>query len=158
PYGEVPRSLAMAYDYKHKKIWVIDPSHGIVMFNDSTKEVHTFGSTQLPHLPKKDLNLVMIDSRQNLWISTWSNTFYRYDISKKELITYSLAVIKPGQKGAQNADLSLFVNDIFEDDHGNVWIGTNNAGLLEYDRHADGFKEILVQENNSLALQYNYEV
>lgn len=158
PYGKAPRSLAMANDYKHKKIWVIDPGYGLLMFNDSNNTVNSIASISFPRLPKKDLNLVMIDSHQNLWVSTWSNSFYRYDLAKQELITYSLPVIHDGQKGIKNTDLSLFVNDIFEDDHGNVWIGTNNAGLLEYDRKIDGFKEILVQENNSLALQYNYEV
>jgi ligand-binding sensor domain-containing protein len=50
------------------------------------------------------------------------------------------------------------VKCIFEDIHHTVWIGTQNAGLLQYNREKDTFSSIINGEKNKQDLHYNYTI
>ena len=100
----------------------------------------------------------MTDSRQNIWVTTWRDIFYKYDNETKRVSRYSLSAIKTKEEGRKASDAGLLINCIMEDDNHTIWIGTENAGLLRYDREKDNFDYCIVQEKNSESIRYNYKI
>lgn len=105
-----------------------------------------------------NLRMLMIDGRRNCWISTWRNKFYRFNALTGKLITYDLASIARRNPGKENEDATLLINTMYEDNHGNVWIGTENAGLLLYRAATDDFESIVVDKKNIQSIQYNFKI
>jgi ligand-binding sensor domain-containing protein/two-component sensor histidine kinase len=68
---------------------------------------------------------MFVDSKNNLWITTWKPELYRYNIDENILETISLPEKK--QYDYDNMCLSFV-----EDNEGNIWIGTSNNGLYKY--------------------------
>jgi signal transduction histidine kinase/ligand-binding sensor domain-containing protein len=68
---------------------------------------------------------LFIDSRNNLWISTWKPEIYRYNIDGNKLET----IVLPNKKVYEYDNMGFaFV----EDNDGNIWIGSSNNGLYKY--------------------------
>ncbi|MDQ3017781.1 MAG: hypothetical protein M3R25_13805, partial [Bacteroidota bacterium] len=104
------------------------------------------------------LRYLMMDSEQNLWLSTWKHWLFRYDTKTKKLHTYSITDIKKRQVDAQSGNLTLLVNSMYEDRRHNVWLGTDHAGLLVYNRATDDFDFITSDIKNSNGIAYNYSI
>ncbi len=106
----------------------------------------------------KSLRFVMMDSRQNIWVTTWGDLLYKYDDKTKKVRTYSLSVSKPVAVAAKTTAALPLVNCILEDDNHSIWIGTENAGLLRYNMEKDNFDYCIAQENSSESISYNYKI
>lgn len=142
-------------------IWVLSNKYGWLLFDDKTRKVYSQQHNAASHsllIQLKNFTVldVAADSRGNTWFITWGRYFYRYNSISRQLHTYSIADILQSE-GRQNI-LNGAANTILEDNHGTVWIGTTNAGLLRYDAENDSFGYILYQQGNSLGIQYNYQV
>jgi ligand-binding sensor domain-containing protein len=96
------------------------------------------------------------DSRRNLWINTRTGTLYRYNFDTRKITTYSLAAITGRKPILADRDLTMIVSCIFEDDHHHLWVGTENAGLLEYDPLRDNFSVTPSPGETGSGVQYNY--
>jgi hypothetical protein len=46
----------------------------------------------------------------------------------------------------------------FEDNHGTLWLGTQNAGLLKYNKETDSFITFSGQKENQQTVKYNYDI
>ena len=101
---------------------------------------------------------VMIDSRQNIWVTTWNDMLYKYDVETKKISRYSLTLVKKIQDGSKASSASLLITCILEDDNHTLWVGTENAGLLRYDREKDNFDYCIVEEKKSESIRYNYKI
>jgi len=82
---------------------------------------------------------IFLDQQHNLWVTTWSGYFYRYNLDTKELREYSLAAINFQHRKNLAAGQGYMINAILEDRQQQLWFGTDNAGLLKYDRVNDSF-------------------
>lgn len=82
-------------------------------------------STQQPSLPFNNITAVICDSKRRIWVGTAGMGLWRstYDGS------FHFEKIEP-----QNANQELLqkVHCLYEDNMGDIWIGTQNAGLLRY--------------------------
>ncbi len=125
-------------------------------------DVATHRASVVFSLPKNKsgigARLLMLDSQRNLWISTWTEEFYRYNLDTRKMVTYSLGRIRQRDKPYAEGDQVLIVNAMFEDRQHQVWIGTDNTGLLKYLPERDDFYSITAQENIPDGLKYNYQV
>jgi len=84
------------------------------------------------HGNHRDLSDVMIDSRGDLWIATMDGVF-QYD---GEMFTrFELPVIATDEKWEFSPRK---VSCIFEDKDGNLWFGTDGAGVVRYDGKSMG--------------------
>jgi ligand-binding sensor domain-containing protein len=101
---------------------------------------------------------VMMDSYQNIWVTTWGDTLYKYNDDTKNISRYSLSAIKTAEDGSKGVAASPLINCISEDDNHTIWIGTENAGLLRYNPEKDNFDYSIVQEKNSESIRYNYKI
>lgn len=99
---------------------------------------------------------IMLDSKRNLWIATWTPDFFRYNFDTHVLTRYSLKDIKQKEKGNISGDMTLMVNVVYEDRQKNIWLGTDYAGLLRYHESVDDFDFITADEKIANGLKYNF--
>lgn len=76
---------------------------------------------------------LMVDSKNNLWISTWQPGLYRFNIEKNLLDKIDL----PEPKKFMYDNMALAFE---EDNEGNIWIGTGNNGLYKYSYTSNSFQ------------------
>ena len=147
-------------DVKQGQTWVAAYG-GLLLFDTKTKKVYNKNdSLKHPLLQLKVENgfsKIMIDGQHNIWVTSWNHLLYRYDPITGKISTYSLADITARQ-GVKNNDGTLLVNYIFRDAKDNIWLGTENAGLLKYNRQQDNFDYIISGKENKQGLQYNYNI
>ena len=98
----------------------------------------------------------MLDSHHNIWISSWTYFLYKYDPVTKKLTSYSLKENQREGNKINNGILSI--NYVFEDNHANIWVATQNAGLLRYNSLHDNFDRIIDNKENTQGIQYNYNI
>lgn len=151
-------SAGFITDTPNGESWFCTASNGIVLLDKKTMEIYSmaYNPTGNPLLQALragtgpevlKARAIMKDSRNNLWIATWGNTFYRYNFTKGKLSTYSLATIAQRTTGKLTGNKALGVSGMYEDNHHKLWIGTDNTGLLQYDELADDFKPVVINNN-----------
>lgn len=162
PYQHVGN--AMARDSLRNETWLIGEK-GLLLFDGNTKQVFTKKNNSINHpllrlFGAREVNpkMLMIDSRYDCWISTWGNTFYRFNQKSGKLIVYNLSSLKSGTHNTVTDGSTLLISTIYEDNHANIWVATENAGLLLYNKAADNFEEIKVDGNSSQSIKYNFKI
>jgi len=161
--GLSPNKSHLAFtDIATGDIWLADWS-GLSLFEKKTQKKYTHDYNPGKHpllqlMDKKNLTGIFKDSKENIWLSTGSNTFYKYNCVDKKLAVYSLAAIKGHSNINMHENHLLLVRCFFEDNHQTIWAGTANGGLLQYHREKDSFTCIQNEETNKLGLHYNYEI
>jgi ligand-binding sensor domain-containing protein len=156
--GEKVYAYSMMKDSINGQIWV-STGLGLVLLDTKTKKVYTpaYNPLHIPLLTQTagiTVKALTLDSRHNIWINTWVHEFYRYEQTTQKLVRYSLNSLT----SRHGEDVPLLVNQVMEDDHHVIWLTTSNAGLLQYDVQDDSFTAITAEPNNSLAIQYNFEI
>ncbi|MEP6646595.1 MAG: two-component regulator propeller domain-containing protein [Saprospiraceae bacterium] len=104
------------------------------------------------------IRYIMIDSDHNLWISTWTTLLFRYNFDKKVLFTYSLKDILQKENSRENSNVPVQINVMYEDRQKNIWMATDYAGLLRYDKEKDDFYSITSDEKISNGLRYSFSI
>ncbi|WP_299335800.1 hybrid sensor histidine kinase/response regulator transcription factor [uncultured Psychroserpens sp.] len=119
---------------KDETIWLGSFENGLFY---KSKDAQTFKKFRHPKLPET-LNIqdILTDTSNNLWIATYGNGLYIVDIEKNSVAHFS-----------ENKDdpYALQYNDVlclFQDYTGTVWLGTDGAGLSYYDEHLTKFNRI----------------
>jgi ligand-binding sensor domain-containing protein len=158
-------SNIMATDSRYNQAWVVTPGGSLLLFDGNTKQVFSKTHNPTNHLLLSLLKakhiatrFIMIDSRSDCWISTWRNLFYRFNHETGKLISYNLSTINKLGNNKKKEDRTLLINAMYEDSHGNIWIATENAGLLLYHEETDDFEDINVDEKNIQGIQYNFKI
>lgn len=104
------------------------------------------------------VRFVMIDSRQNIWVSTWGERLYRFDQKSQRVDSYSLADLKAKEQGGHAFGTTPLVNCLLEDKAGTIWAGTEQAGLLRYDAVKNNFDYCVAEEKSSEGILYDYKI
>lgn len=156
------QSNYLLIDRENEEIWLAT-FNGLVLLDKKTKKVYTHAYNPIHHpllevMSKGNLSGIMQDSEHTIWISTGRPFFFRYNMLSKKLWTYSLNDINKSKSLDLNQDAVANVQCFFEDNHHTIWIGTSNAGLLQYNREKDSFTSIINEEKNKLGLHYNYDI
>lgn len=103
-------------DGKLVHLAVVGGKQKIVSINDSLKYT----------IPNKTLK-VFIDSQDNIWLYGQGTL----NIFNKETLSWDSSLASRLGLTRENTDRS--VNDVQEDNNGNIWIGTDQIGLQRYD-------------------------
>lgn len=139
-------------DKKRHQAWLLDSGNNLLLLDDVRK---TISINPLP-LPINAIQHILSDSRDNLWIISWTHIIYRLDRKSNQLHTYTLTDVL--KEEGNESTLPVWVSSILEDNHGVLWLGTGQAGLLRYDYDRDRFLYWLRQPGNSLGLQYTDQI
>lgn len=76
---------------------------------------------------------ILLDSKDKLWIGSYGNGLYVYDMITEDVANY--VPIKTNPYSFSYHD----VLDIFEDELGTIWIGTDGGGICFYDQYLQKF-------------------
>jgi ligand-binding sensor domain-containing protein len=98
--------------------------------------------------------------RYRTWIILlfWGSLFYRFNQQTGKFSSYNLSSIKDLHNYTKKSDIMLLINTIFEDNHANIWITTENAGLLLYHKETDSFEEIINDDKNLQSIDYYFKI
>jgi ligand-binding sensor domain-containing protein/putative methionine-R-sulfoxide reductase with GAF domain len=158
------KSNQIARDSLRNQTWVIG-NNGMFLFDGHSRKVFSIKHNPIQHpvlqyfsLRKIHPRIIMMDSRSDLWISAWGSLFYRFNRQTGSITSYNLSSIKKRHHYTKQSDITLIINAIFEDNHANIWIATENAGLLLYHKETDDFEDIIVDNKNVQSIDYNFKI
>jgi ligand-binding sensor domain-containing protein len=160
------KTSTIVTDSNSNNTWVANYSQ-LFWFNKKNKTLFSSTANPAAHpllqslfygARKASVKYVMMDSRQNVWVTTWGDAFYKYDNAAKKVSTFSLSVIKKKEGQYKTTIAGLIINCIMEDDNHTIWIGTEGAGLLRYNTAKDNFDYCIERGNNSESIWYNYKI
>lgn len=105
-------------------------SHGLFFFNFENNVITKFTGFNNYPLPG-DLNIesTLLDKYNRLWIATYGRGVYVVNFIKKTIENFMVQGHNP---------YALHYNDgldLFQDFTGNIWVGTDGAGLSYFDEH-----------------------
>jgi ligand-binding sensor domain-containing protein len=159
-----PQSSSSFFDDQQSgEIWMVDWLRGLLLFDKKDKSLYTHDYNPIHHpllkfMDRAALFYIFIDHDKNIWVSTSKADFYKYDPITRKVTAYSLTTPKQLKKHTETGDGTLLVHCFFEDDHHVLWLGTQNAGLLRYNKETDAFSQVTGREENTSGIQYNYDI
>jgi signal transduction histidine kinase/ligand-binding sensor domain-containing protein len=139
----IPFCQALATD-RNGRMFIL--KHGTIYEYFGTGEMKILFNTRL----SGNLNL-FIDSKNNFWITNQYNQLYRISDGALRQIKFRY------QDGMHIDSISSDVRSVFEDNHNNIWFGTDGHGVLLYspgavrfNRSDIGFTRCLTWFNNEI--------
>lgn len=147
-------------DSLRNEIWIAS-RYGWLLFDGKTRKVYSKDNNSISHpllalLDKMKIRSLTMDSRGNIWLINWAPFFYCFNTATGQLHTYSLSNILQSQ--GKRKIITGTVNVILEDNHGVVWLGTTNAGLLQYNYENNTFNSITTQQGTGSGIRYNFGI
>lgn len=130
PFKLSPNAVYSLLKDKKGKLWFGTQSQGVCMFDGKSLKWFTEKNLKGPAVLA-----LFEDSKGNIWFGNNGGGLFKYN--GKELINFSQ------EKGLENTDFRVSGNSsektlariyaINEDNFGNIWIGTVDAGVWKYD-------------------------
>jgi len=126
-------------------LWLGTTENGIIklVYDDKTKSYKRAALGKINVTPN-NRNHVLIDNKNQIWITTESKGLFQYDKKENRLINFTNNQIDLNSI-SDNTTYSLFI-----DRSGILWIGTFSQGLCKYNLHRKQFhhfKSILGKKN-----------
>lgn len=111
---------------KHGGVWLYNHSGYMWYHNVASQK-----QKKLPLIPNdilKSIDLerynVLIDSKNYIWITTYGNGIFRYEPESENLLHFKYS-------SHENSPASDYLLSITEDRNGNIWIGSEYAGIIK---------------------------
>lgn len=156
-------TLSLIYDSARRNHWFAKDTD-LFFLDGTTRKVYSLKDSHkhplFDILNKKgrlEISNMMLDNKDNFWISTWGSHLFRFNLSTNQFQEYSLSGIL--EKEAPNTRKDpLGVNNFLLDNHNQFWVSTYGTGLLKYNYEANRFDYLITEKGNPFSLQYNYEL
>ncbi|MBS2098075.1 hybrid sensor histidine kinase/response regulator [Carboxylicivirga linearis] len=134
-------------------LWVYDYSGRVFYYNSLKDEVKQF------QLIKPEVANVIDDGRFNIlidaegiyWITTYGNGLYRYDVENDQLRNYSYDPL-------ENSPASDYLLSIVDDQYGNIWIGSEYAGVIKVVKKKYHTEYIRPEKSGSIGTKNNVRI
>lgn len=140
---------------KKQNVWIFNHTGYMWYYNIQNGEVK-----KLQLIPQNIINIideerynVFIDSKDIIWITTYGNGLFSYDCKSGHLQNYKYTL-------GQNSLSSDYLLSITEDNFGNLWLGSEYAGIIKaikpnYDiQYIRPENKISIGKNNSVKTIY----
>jgi len=114
-------------------LWAGTHGLGLLLINPDTKKVRQF-TDKNSALPGDHVLRVNPDKKGNLWIGLTNAAMVKMNLAGHGMQRYEM----PRDKHALKTNFT----SVFCDSRGNVWAGTEGAGLFLYDEKKDGFASV----------------
>lgn len=117
-------------------LWFSMDGGGIDIYNPrkrTFKHINPSSKNEYSGLTSYDIQSVFIDSKQNVWVGSWSNGLYFLKKGTKNFINFDTEKLPKIFKS--NSILSFA-----EDSKGTIWIGSFYNGILSYNPKTNKFK------------------
>lgn len=116
----------------------LSTSKGIVVMDLKTEKIKRFDN---PKIKDYMANLFHVDENNNIWL--YHSCVMKINLETAERIEYTTKI---------KAD----INDIFENEKGDIFFATGGAGIFWYDKSSDSVKQF--NTNNGLLSNYCYAI
>ncbi len=138
---------------KQDGIWLYDKSGKVQYFNSESLK---YAELELikPKIAKiiDDARYnVLIDAKGRYWITTYGNGLFTYNPNTNSLNSY---VYKKGL----NSPASDYLLSIAEDKVGNIWIGSEYAGIIKVTQHKYRYSYVKPEESEFIGASNNVKV
>ncbi|MEP6795859.1 MAG: histidine kinase, partial [Saprospiraceae bacterium] len=140
----------------------------LVIADQAKKTLHSSTEDQSDHPLLRQLwkiygntnkiRYLLQDSYHNIWMSTWTSDLIRYNLDDHSMTIYSIKDVRRKEIGAEQGDFPVLIQAMYEDRQKNLWIATDFAGLLLYDRVKNDFNYITSDEKIHNGLRYNSSI
>ncbi len=116
-------------------VWIGTFYNGLNFYSFKSKSMHHCFLKNNYNIPMGNLYVlnILADSKSNLWLGTISGNIY-----KIHLPTGQIEIIE--SKESSNKDDTNGINYLWEHRSGEIWVGTNNNGLLIYNPNTQTFR------------------
>lgn len=141
-----------------RSLYVFDKNGQPVAWSGFNPINHPLLEPNILGLGNKIPHQILIDSKKNIWVSTWGDELYQYNAATNKVRQYSIKAIKQIEDGGRTVTDLPQVNFMFEDNHHVIWIGTLKAGLLRYNADKDNFDYSLINESNPAGNLREYNI
>lgn len=136
---------------RNSGIWLYNHSGIVWYYNQETQKVKRMEliPADIANIIDHERYNVLIDSGGLIWITTYGNGLFCYDPVQESIQNYKY-------KANQNSPASDYLLSITEDRYGNIWIGSEYAGIIKvvksnYDiRIIRPEKETSIGKNNNV--------
>lgn len=139
--------------------FIVDKNNGVWVFNHTGFMWYINPQTQtvkkLELMPSDLVNVidleryvVFVDSRNLIWITTYGNGLFCYNPQTELLTNFKY---NPGK----NSPASDYLLSIIEDNHGDLWVGSEYAGLIKVSKPNYKFRIIRPEEEVSMGKNNN---
>lgn len=135
---------------KNEGIWLFNHSGFMWYYNQENQQVK-----KLELIPSDIINIidserynVFIDSKNLIWITTYGNGLFCYNPASDILSNYKY-------NANQNSLASDYLLSITEDHYGNIWIGSEYAGIIKIVKSNYNIKIIRPEKETSIGKNNN---
>lgn len=135
---------------RNQGVWVFNHSGIMWYYNAASQKVKKIELIPSDIVNVIDLEryVVFIDSKNLIWITTYGNGIYCYDPQTDELSNYKY-------NPSRNSPASDYLLSITEDRHGDLWVGSEYAGIIKISKSNYKFRIIRPEEETSLGKNNN---
>jgi len=135
---------------RNNGVWVFNHSGYMWYYNQTSQKIKKLGLMPSDLINVIDLEryVVFIDSRNMIWITTYGNGLFCYNPQSEELTNFKY---NPGK----NSPASDYLLSIIEDNHGDLWVGSEYAGLIKVSKPNYKFRIIRPEEEVSMGKNNN---
>ncbi len=135
---------------KNHNIWIYNNSGIVWYYNQEKKQVKRMTLIPLDIMKVIDLERyhVFIDSNDLVWITTYGNGIFTYDTKTDVLCNYKYSA-------NANSPASNYLLDITEDQYGNIWIGSEYAGIIKVVKSNYNTQVVYPEKENSIGKNNN---
>ncbi|MEP7703138.1 two-component regulator propeller domain-containing protein [Paraglaciecola sp. 25GB23A] len=127
-------------------LWFGTGYNGLMRYDGKNIVQYQNDPSNLNSLPNDNAGNVMIDKNNNLWIGSWGGGVLRYNQEKQKFTQHQHV------PDLSNTISSVRVQNIFEDQQGEIWLGTDN-GLNKFNPNSQDFTQL---RPNKWAVALNY--
>jgi ligand-binding sensor domain-containing protein/serine phosphatase RsbU (regulator of sigma subunit) len=107
----------------NSKLWIATWGSGLQIYDPKTKNVQTITHETNPNFRDLNVNSIMVDSKQNMWIC---GEHYLYKIAANTQTITRFGQDTPMKFKSENPSC------VFEDSYGTIWVGTLGNGLARF--------------------------
>ncbi len=129
-------------------LWIGTDGAGLIRLDPRNGGTHHFAHSANNNLAIQRISKVLIDRQDRVWIGTYTGGLYRLDRMDSELVHCKL------QPDDSEAPAIGMVREIFQDQSGDIWMGTD-AGLHKWIDDVTGFTDYVHDRTNPLSLSEN---
>ncbi|GHE30225.1 hybrid sensor histidine kinase/response regulator transcription factor [Sphingobacterium griseoflavum] len=129
---------------KDHKIWACSDGDGIQKIDIATGAIANANDFDVEQLTSKSVFTVYEDAQQRQWIGTWRGGINLIDPNKGKF-----ELIRKPATG-QQIRAENFVLALEESSDSNLWIGTDGAGLLKWDKRQKQYMDYAIGDKTAL--------
>jgi len=140
-------NVSTLFEDTEKKLWV-GTDKGIFLFNPIDESFNFFALKTRNGIQINDwVSDIKSDSENNIWIVIPNQGLFQYRASDKKLYHFGIGKNKLPDQG--NPECMCIARN------GKLWVGTNGAGVYEYNKTSNSFTQYLGNTNGNTLLGKN---